>query len=157
MRWAWLALAAACSGGTPADHGDARGDAAPGCGDNMIEGTEQCDGTNLGGATCATAVAPGWVGTLGCTTSCEFDVAACNTPTTKWTAGFTVASNWQANDLATQSAQAIGFESSVFDGRYLYLVPGATSTIARYDTKGTFSDGASWTLFDLTAVTANAT
>ncbi|HEY1553935.1 MAG TPA: hypothetical protein VGF94_03825 [Kofleriaceae bacterium] len=157
MRWAWLCLAVACSGGTPSDHGDARGDAPPGCGDGVIAGDEQCDGTDLGGATCASAVAPGWLGTLGCTSACAFDVAACNTPQTTYTAGFTTSANWEAFDVAAVSASAVGFASSVFDGRYLYLVPGNGSVIARYDSNAMFTDGGSWTVFDLAAVTTNAT
>ncbi|GMQ95200.1 MAG: hypothetical protein BMS9Abin13_312 [Patescibacteria group bacterium] len=45
------------------------------CGNNIIESGEQCDGTDLGGATC---VSEGFLGgALGCTSSCTFDTGAC--------------------------------------------------------------------------------
>jgi len=157
-RLVWLTVGlAACSGATPRDtRSDGGIDAPPGCGDGVRTGTEQCDGTDLGGATCATAVAPGWVGTLACTSSCELDVAACNTPTTTWTGGFNNGANWGTFDLTALNANAHGFASSVFDGRYMYFVPNAASVIARYDTKGTFTDAGAWTMFDLTMVHAGA-
>ena len=44
------------------------------CGNNIIEGTEQCDGTNLNGKTCASL---GYIGgTLKCT-NCFFDTSGC--------------------------------------------------------------------------------
>ena len=48
----------------------------PGCGDGVREGHESCDGTDLGGATCATLGLAG--GTLGCTAGCGFDVSQCS-------------------------------------------------------------------------------
>jgi len=45
------------------------------CGDGQIAGTEQCDGTNLGGQTCITKGFTG--GTLSCTSSCTFDTSQC--------------------------------------------------------------------------------
>ncbi len=45
------------------------------CGNNVIEGTEQCDGTNLNGKTCITQ---GFTsGDLSCTDSCLFDTSGC--------------------------------------------------------------------------------
>ena len=44
------------------------------CGDAMIHGTEDCDGTNLGGSTCVSLGYGG--GTLTCS-SCAFNTAAC--------------------------------------------------------------------------------
>jgi len=157
-RWVWLLVVAiaACSGAMPRETGDAGIDAPPGCGDGVRMGDEQCDGTDLGGATCASAVAPGWVGTLACTSTCAFDVAACNTPSTTWTGGFNNAANWGAFDLTTINANAHGFASSVFDGRYMYFVPGDSSVLARYDTNGSFTDPGAWTMFDLTMVRAGA-
>ena len=46
------------------------------CGDGRIEGKEQCDGSDLGGATCASL---GYTldGTLGCTAGCGYDTSGC--------------------------------------------------------------------------------
>ena len=50
----------------------------PGCGNAVVEGTEQCDGSNLSGQSCQTQ---GFgTGTLGCDASCNFDTSACNPP-----------------------------------------------------------------------------
>lgn len=45
------------------------------CGDNKISGSEECDGTALGGLTCTTLGYTG--GTLKCKTSCTYDTASC--------------------------------------------------------------------------------
>jgi hypothetical protein len=48
------------------------------CGNNVIDGSEQCDGTELGGATC-TSLAQGFTGgTLACAGGCTFDTTACS-------------------------------------------------------------------------------
>ncbi|HEX4476691.1 MAG TPA: hypothetical protein VH142_16500 [Polyangiaceae bacterium] len=58
------------SSGTPA---------TTGCGDGMIELGEDCDGTNVGTATCATATGnPAASGTLGCL-NCKFYTNECST------------------------------------------------------------------------------
>ena len=44
------------------------------CGNNIVEGTEQCDGTNLSGQTCTTQGYTG--GSLSCS-SCAFNFSAC--------------------------------------------------------------------------------
>jgi hypothetical protein len=48
----------------------------PGCGNSMIEGDEQCDGADLGGADCSSL---GYTagGTLSCTPGCAFDTSLC--------------------------------------------------------------------------------
>lgn len=47
----------------------------PGCGDAVIEGGEECDGSNLAGASC---MSKGFTsGTLTCTASCLFNTTAC--------------------------------------------------------------------------------
>ena len=48
----------------------------PECGDNVAESGEDCDGPDLGGATCGSEGFEG--GTLGCTPECVFDVSACD-------------------------------------------------------------------------------
>lgn len=45
------------------------------CGDGVVDGSENCDGTDLGGTDCA---AQGYdAGTLACNADCTFDVSAC--------------------------------------------------------------------------------
>lgn len=51
----------------------------PNCGDPTVNPDEQCDGTNLGGKTCATATmgaSPN--GTLACRSNCTFDLTGCS-------------------------------------------------------------------------------
>src|SRR5262249_43062220 len=45
------------------------------CGNHSIDAGEDCDGANLGGATCEDLGFLG--GQLGCTTNCRFDVSGC--------------------------------------------------------------------------------
>jgi hypothetical protein len=47
----------------------------PSCGDGMLNGGEQCDGNQLGGASCVTQGFD--LGELGCTAACTYDVSAC--------------------------------------------------------------------------------
>jgi hypothetical protein len=47
------------------------------CGDGIVNATEECDGTNLGGATCATIPGGFAGGTLACTASCTRDTSGC--------------------------------------------------------------------------------
>jgi hypothetical protein len=57
---------------------DAGSDAMPAvCGDGIIESGEQCDGTNLGGATCQSLHGAGAGGTLACSASCQFVASSC--------------------------------------------------------------------------------
>jgi hypothetical protein len=46
--------------------------------DYSVEFKEECDGSNLGGATCASILGPGYSGSLGCSNSCEFDTSGCS-------------------------------------------------------------------------------
>jgi Protein of unknown function (DUF1566) len=48
----------------------------PTCGNGMIDPGEQCDGTNLNGATC-TSLGFTNGGTLSCTASCDFNLSGC--------------------------------------------------------------------------------
>jgi hypothetical protein len=65
-----------CVGGQCTGGGTTTG---PVCGNNVKEAGEVCDGTELGGATCASL---GFVsGTLGCSSSCQsFDTSGCVAP-----------------------------------------------------------------------------
>lgn len=47
----------------------------PGCGDGVVSGGEQCDGSNLGGGSCTLQGFTG--GSLSCTTSCTFNTSMC--------------------------------------------------------------------------------
>lgn len=49
----------------------------PGCGDELINVGEQCDGSNLGGASCSSLGYSG--GTLTCSGACTFNTSACTT------------------------------------------------------------------------------
>ncbi len=63
----------------------------------------------------------------------------------------TTASNWSFHDLGISSPQ--GFGGGTFDGRYVYLAPGYTRTIAaRYDTQGAVDTASSWLTFNLQPV-----
>jgi hypothetical protein len=47
------------------------------CGDGIVDSAEQCDGSNLGGKTCATVPGGFSGGTLSCTGACAFDTSGC--------------------------------------------------------------------------------
>lgn len=69
---------------------------------------------------------------------------------------FDAATSWGSFDLTALNAGAVGFIGAVFDGRYLYLVPYASSFVARYDTQAAFDAGTSWQIFDANQVSAAA-
>ncbi|MBO5752841.1 MAG: hypothetical protein J6S69_03995, partial [Proteobacteria bacterium] len=53
-------------------------DDEPVCGDGFANGTEECDQTDLAGATCASVTGKAdAIGTLSCSTSCTLDASAC--------------------------------------------------------------------------------
>jgi hypothetical protein len=60
--------------------------------------------------------------------------------------------NWATFDVGTLSSRWMGFEGAVFDGRYVYTIPhknqNYTGIVGRYDTQGSFTDPASYSLFD---------
>ena len=78
-------------------------------------------------------------------------------------AGFDDASSWDTLDLSGIGASipggpcgCVGFEWAVFDGRYLYFVPGNDGSgdhgeILRFDTTGDFSDPNDWLMYDVVA------
>ena len=70
------------------------GGGGPVCGDGILEGTEECDGTDLGAATCADQGCTG--GTPTCS-SCTLDYSSCtgcSTGPTDWSAESTAAMSW---------------------------------------------------------------
>lgn len=72
-------------GGAPTDGGGPSaggGGSGPGCGNDVIDTGEDCDGDALGGATCA-SIGQGFdAGTLRCASDCSFDVSECEAPVT---------------------------------------------------------------------------
>lgn len=65
--------------GSPPQDGDGGFDGGPAvCGNGVLEPGEVCDGTDLGGQTCASAVGHAQ-GALRCTESCLLDLADCST------------------------------------------------------------------------------
>jgi len=62
---------------------------------------------------------------------------------------------WSTYLLTTRNASAFGYRGAAFDGRYVYFVPSSSSAIlSRFDTHGSFTDDAMWTMFDMNAVGA---
>lgn len=49
------------------------------CGNDIKEGSEQCDGTDLGGATCSSLIS-GTSGSLSCKSDCIYDTSNCTAP-----------------------------------------------------------------------------
>src|SRR5687767_98401 len=66
--------------GDTAEAGGGDATASAFCGDGIKSPEEACDGTDLGGATCASAIAMGWTGDLACTSVCSIDASRCGTP-----------------------------------------------------------------------------
>jgi len=73
-------------------------------------------------------------------------------------ATFAAAASWSYFDVAAVDANAAHFAGLVFDGRYLYFVPNATTNAhaARYDTQAAFANAASWSTFDTTSLDPHA-
>jgi hypothetical protein len=79
-------------------------------------------------------------------------------------ADFTSATSWSMFDLSKLWANAKGFEGGIFDGRYVYFVPCATTSVStssdgvpsgllvRFDSTADFQDPKAWESFDTTAV-----
>jgi hypothetical protein len=63
--------------------------------------------------------------------------------------------NWQSSPLATVFGGITNaFAGGAFDGRYVYAVPtntstGASSIVQRFDTQGTWANGAGWSAFNM--------
>ncbi len=69
-------------------------------------------------------------------------------------------SSWQTFDLLKFDANAADLGYAAFDGRYLYVVVQSTSNsplrLERFDTRGDFTDAASWTSFQTSLVLATS-
>ncbi len=50
------------------------------CGNNIKEGPENCDGSDFGGATCASIKGVGWTGSLTCTSCTTIGTGSCSPP-----------------------------------------------------------------------------
>lgn len=48
---------------------------------------------------------------------------------------FSAKTSWSTYDLRARDPSAVGFAGTVFDGRFMYMVPGLGSTVARFDAK----------------------
>jgi len=67
------------SGGSSSDGSSSSGSSSggPGCGDGLLDASEQCDGADLAGYDCVT-LDPGFTGgTLACANDCSFDTSGC--------------------------------------------------------------------------------
>jgi hypothetical protein len=60
--------------------------------------------------------------------------------------------SWEAYDSATLGisfrVSTGAYQGSIFDGRYVYFVPGGTLPVVRYNTEIDFADQAAWSAFD---------
>jgi hypothetical protein len=66
-------------------------------------------------------------------------------------------STFNLGKLADSGTSFYSFMGAVFDGRYLYLVPGDFFSVAmRYDTTGPLASPSSWSSFDVSTVNFNA-
>jgi hypothetical protein len=78
------------------------------------------------------------------------------------TANFTSTAAWATFDATAINANAKGFVTATFDGRYVYFSPYevAASTpdgvVARYDTLGGFASSSSWSTFDTSSLDTQA-
>lgn len=80
VRWLWsLLVLTGCNAILDLEPRSARPppDPAPRCGDGLRAATEACDGEELGGATCTSALGVASRGRLACTDACALDTRAC--------------------------------------------------------------------------------
>ncbi len=70
--------------------------------------------------------------------------------------GFATDSSWATFDMSTVTTSLRAFDGGVFDGRFVYFVPGTLDRpyVLRYDTTLAFGSTASWQLYDFAAFAA---
>ncbi|MCX6800557.1 MAG: hypothetical protein NT091_05430, partial [Candidatus Falkowbacteria bacterium] len=110
-----------------------------GCGNNIIENAEECDGTALGGQTCLSRGFFG--GTLSCQASCAFNTSSCSTapPTSSGGGGGWINTVIAALTPTVQIEAKAIFSGRGYSNRKVFLLKDgqfATSTMASAD--GTF-------------------
>jgi hypothetical protein len=73
--------------------------------------------------------------------------------------GFSTFGSWSLFDTTGLDANAKGFRGAIFDGKYVYYVPGqeGPAVVVRYDTGKAFTNSASWEKFAIANVDSNAT
>lgn len=118
--------------------------AGPVCGNNVRETGEECDGSDLGGATCLIQLPGSIGGTLSCTTACTYDTSACLLGTYTYVDAFD-AHNGTVTNFANAKSAADGeafatFSEEGYAGSQQTLTLNANEVV---------SSGA-WTLVDQT-------
>jgi hypothetical protein len=96
----------------------------PRCGNDLVEGTEECDGPDLAGETCAGLGLEG--GTLACSATCTFDVQACTGTPACGNGEVEYGEACDGTDLAGQTCADRGFLGGAL----------ACSPVCTYDTSG---------------------
>ncbi|MDY0000605.1 MAG: lamin tail domain-containing protein [Polyangia bacterium] len=94
------------------------------CGNGQREGQEQCDGPDLGLASCATLGLGG--GTLACTASCAFDTSECSLQAVCGNGVLEYPETCDSTDLAGETCESLGLGSGVL----------ACSSVCSFDTLG---------------------
>jgi len=64
---------------------------------------------------------------------------------------------WETYPIPMALDMNPGYAGGTFDGRYVYFASGLSDSLVRFDTRGSFTDDASWTSFNTSGIeTANA-
>lgn len=79
----------------------------PYCGNGALDPGEDCDGVNLGGASCAGLGLGG--GTLGCTSSCAFDTSSCDVVPTCGNSFIDIGEECDGAELGGQTCEGLGY------------------------------------------------
>jgi Protein of unknown function (DUF1566) len=123
--------ALACTVGCRFDTSGCTPSGAPTCGNGTVEPPEQCDGAELGGASCGSL---GFTlgGTLGCTAGCAFDVGGCASQRFP-ASGQTVAVMADKND-GIPGAVIVADDGTIQAGQSLAYVDSGDGTITDMST-----------------------